>query len=65
MDAINNKSVVEAALREAQNKLNNLKIVQSEIHNSNFGICMKCKSKIPFGRIIFRPQSRTCVNCAN
>ena len=65
MDAINNKSVVEAALRESRDKLENLKIIKSQINKSYFGICIKCKSKIPFGRIMSRPQSRNCVNCAN
>lgn len=65
MDAINNKSVVEAALIESQNKLNDLKVAKNEISNPDFGICSKCGSSIPIGRIMIRPQSRHCVNCAN
>ena len=38
MDAINNKSVVEAALRESLKKLENLKIVKGQINKSDFGI---------------------------
>ena len=64
MDAINNKSVVEAALRESEKKLDDLKYVESQINEEYFGLCVKCKTSIPIGRILFRPQSKYCVNCA-
>ena len=65
MDAINNKSVVEAALRQAEKKLSDLKFVESLIHKDDFGICISCKQSIPINRILFRPQSKNCVKCAN
>ena len=64
MDAINNKSVVEATLRQAENKLRNLKRVFSQLGSEEFGICLKCKQPIPLGRILIRPESLFCVNCA-
>ena len=64
MDAINNKSVNEASLRQAEIKLNNLKRVLSKINDTDFGICLKCKHAIPIGRILIRPESLLCVNCA-
>ena len=64
MDAINNKSVNEAALKKAQEKLNNLQIALSNINDPEFGICAKCHNRIPIGRIMLMPQSRFCVNCA-
>ena len=64
MDAINNKSVVEAALREAQEKLLKLLEIQKKISQKGFGLCSKCKNEIPFGRLIFRPESQLCVHCA-
>ena len=64
MDAINNKSVVEAALRESK-KLSDLKFVEILIHKDDFGICISCKKSIPIERILFRPQSKKCVKCAN
>ncbi|MFT4697587.1 MAG: DnaK suppressor protein [Flavobacteriaceae bacterium] len=63
MDAINNKSVNQLALTNAELKLNNLKIALSNINDNDFGICIKCKKPIPLGRILLRPQSITCVNC--
>ena len=64
MDAINNKSVVEANLRQAENKLRNLKRVFSQLGSKEYGICLKCKQPIPLGRILIRPESLLCVNCA-
>jgi len=64
MDAINNKSVLEAALRKAQSKLKNLEIVKREINNSSFGVCIKCKNSIPIARLILVPESKNCINCA-
>jgi DnaK suppressor protein len=64
MDAINNKSVTEASLRQAEEKLRNLNQVLSRIDTSDFGICIKCGKPIPEGRILYRPESLTCVNCA-
>jgi DnaK suppressor protein len=64
MDAINNKSVSEAALRQAEGKLKNLRYVLDSIDEKDFGICQKCHKPIPIGRILLMPQSRYCVNCA-
>ena len=64
MDAINNKSVVEAALRASIEKMEQLKAMQNKITDSDFGICNKCKQIIPFGRLIIQPHSKFCVICA-
>ena len=64
MDAINNKSVVEAALRKAEEKFNKLKLVLDKVNDADFGLCMRCGNPIPIGRILLIPQSRNCVRCA-
>ena len=64
MDAINNKSVTEASLRQAEEKLKNLERVLSRVGTSDFGICIQCAKPIPEGRILYRPESLTCVDCA-
>ena len=64
MDAINNKSINEAALRKAENKLKNLEMALSNVDEPEFGKCAKCKQQIPIQRIMLMPQSRFCVNCA-
>lgn len=64
MDAINNKSVNEAALQKAELKLNNLNVALTRIDDPDFGLCVRCKNPIPLGRILLLPQAITCVNCA-
>ena len=64
MDAINNKSVNQVALNNAELKLNNLKIALTKIDDSDFGICIRCNNPIPLGRILLMPQVITCVNCS-
>lgn len=65
MDAINNKSVTEASLRQAEKKLKSLQRVLSLVGTKDFGICIKCKKLIPTARILVRPESLYCVNCAH
>lgn len=64
MDAINNKSVTEASLRQAEEKLRGLNHVFSQLGSPEFGLCIRCNKAIPMGRILFRPESVYCVNCA-
>jgi DnaK suppressor protein len=64
MDAINNKSVNEVALRKAELKLKNLQVALTKLDDSDFGICIRCKKPIPLGRILLLPHAITCVNCA-
>jgi len=64
MDAINNKSIVEDVLRRSKKKLDDLKYIERKINEEDFGICLRCKNSIPIVRILLRPQSKYCVNCA-
>lgn len=64
MDAINNRSVNEAALRQIEQKLKDLNRVLEKAGNKDFGICLKCKRPIPIGRLMIRPESLYCVQCA-
>jgi DnaK suppressor protein len=64
MDAINNKSITESALRQAEDKLNKLNYVLTKVGSDDFGLCVKCRKPIPLGRILIKPESLHCVNCA-
>lgn len=64
MDAINNKSVNEAALRQSEAKLKSLNEALERINEPDFGICIKCKAAIPTGRLVLMPESRKCMRCA-
>ena len=64
MDAINNKSVLDAALKKAEIKLVSLKMVEQMLGSKDFGACMRCKKEIPIERLLLVPESNKCVNCA-
>jgi len=64
MDAINNKSVNEAALRQSETKLKNLLNALERINEPDFGICIKCKGAIQTGRLVLMPESKKCMRCA-
>lgn len=64
MDAINNKSVTEAALRQAKDKLSKLRHALLRVDEEHFGQCKRCGKQIPLMRVVLMPQSPYCVNCA-
>ncbi len=64
MDAINNRSVNEAALRQSEIKLKKLIEALQQIDDDDFGLCLICKAPIQAGRIILMPESRKCIKCA-
>ena len=64
MDAINNKSVVEASLRHPRDKHKKLEVALDQIDDKSFGICVRCQQPIPEGRIMLMPHVKRCVNCS-
>lgn len=64
MDAINNKSVTEAALRQSKDKLSKLRHALHRVDEDDFGLCKRCSKAIPVMRVALMPQSPFCVNCA-
>ena len=64
MDAINNNSVVMAALNKAREKLKKLKSIEPFVNTKGFGKCAKCKKEIPLARLFLVPESCFCVACA-
>ncbi len=64
MDAIGNKSINEAALREAQNTLVKLERALKMIDRPGFGLCRECEKPIPLARLMIMPESDMCVECA-
>jgi len=65
MDAINNKTINDAALIKAVQKLKRLEIAFQNRNDTDFGKCKRCNNEIPLGRVLLVPQSRFCVHCAN
>lgn len=65
MDAINNKSVAEAALRNKKKKIAQMKLALRNIDKEGFGSCENCKRPIQPARLIYMPESTKCVHCAS
>lgn len=63
MDAINNKSINETALRKSQDKLKRIDISLEHIEDEDFGNCIECGATIPIQRLLIMPGS-LCVRCA-
>lgn len=64
MEAINSKSINEAALNKSQNELLKLKNALDLIDDPDFGICVICEEPIPFARLKIMPGTEYCVSCA-
>jgi DnaK suppressor protein len=64
MEAINSKSINEAALRKARDKLPRLERALRNIDDPDFGLCRECEEPIPFARLMAMPESDLCVACA-
>ena len=64
MDAINNKSVNDMALRQAEFKFQKLNMALEKIGESDFGKCSRCGNDIQEGRLMLLPENTLCIHCA-
>lgn len=64
MDAINNKSINEAALIKARKKQTRLQRALDRADEPTFGTCTRCQQPIPVGRLLHMPGTTRCVRCA-
>jgi DnaK suppressor protein len=65
MDYINNKTIDEAGLRSAENKLLGLERWLSLFGSDKFGKCARCNNNININRLLLMPESTLCIHCAN
>ncbi len=63
MDAINNKSIFDASLRNNRNRLKLLEAALNNIDDSEYGICRKCRQPVSVDRLKVRPEILFCVTC--
>lgn len=64
MDAINNRSVNEAALRQLEEEKDQLEKAMDRMRDEKYGKCMRCGDDIPVGRLMLMPGASRCVRCA-
>jgi DnaK suppressor protein len=64
MEAINSRSINEAALAKAQNTLARLERALPRLDHADFGLCRECEEPIPFARLMALPETDLCVHCA-
>ena len=64
MEALQDRSVAEAALERTRADLNHLEAALRNIVLPTFGKCIVCGDEIGLERMEVLPQSTHCVNCA-
>lgn len=64
MEAINSKSINEAALHKAKDTLIRLERALSKMDSPDFGLCLQCEEPIPPARLMILPEADLCVQCA-
>lgn len=64
MEAINSKSINEAALRKAKARRSGLERALVKIDDPDFGLCRECEEPIPYARLMVLPEADLCVSCA-
>ncbi|MFP4474076.1 MAG: TraR/DksA family transcriptional regulator [Desulfatibacillaceae bacterium] len=63
MDAINSRSMNEAALRKARGNLSRLEQALKNLDDPDFGLCAVCDEPIPIKRLLIMPEAEVCVRC--
>lgn len=63
MEALNSKSVNEAALDSAIARLGRLEQALAKVDSNEFGNCQKCSGAIPVKRLMVVPESTHCISC--
>lgn len=64
LEAINQKQIQEAALRQAVNRLPHLQQLLSTFSLTGVVRCTRCTTAIPLRRLLLLPQTRVCSQCA-
>ena len=63
MEAINEKSVHEANLRKAEQRVQRLEQAAKRVLSEEFGHCQACDQPIPSKRLEIYPESTLCIQC--
>lgn len=64
MEAINSKSINDAALSRARAELSQLERALKRVDSPEYGLCRECEEPIPLARLKIMPGADFCVRCA-
>ena len=64
MEAINSKSINDAAMARAKTTLSQLKRALIRVDLPDYGLCRECEEPIPMARLMILPEADFCVRCA-
>jgi DnaK suppressor protein len=64
MEAINSKSINEAALEKAKATMSSLERALARIDDPDFGLCCECEEPIAPARLMALPETELCIRCA-
>ena len=63
-EALNEQMMNKKVLNQSNLTLTRLKNAQKRVDHEVFGICIECEESIGIGRMMVRPESVRCVECA-
>jgi DnaK suppressor protein len=63
LEAMNEKSMNEAALAAALALQRRLRGARGRLEHEDFGLCSECDEPIPLARLLSIPDARMCVAC--
>ena len=64
-EALNEQMMNKKVLSEATLTLTRLNNAKLRVNHPMFGICVECEESIGIGRMMIRPESVRCVECAS
>ncbi len=64
LDAMQDKSVRQAALEQTRQRLGGLEMALTRVWAKDFGNCVSCGGSVGLERLIALPGSTQCVGCA-
>jgi DnaK suppressor protein len=64
MEALNEKSINEASLRNLELRLLLLNQALKRIHDGDYGECLICEEEISEKRLNVMPEATQCISCA-
>ena len=64
MDAINNKAIVDASLKDKETTVQRFKYTLTKIDSEDYGKCSRCGNFINVKRLMSIPYVNLCISCA-